>query len=402
MSYLDVFRMAINAILTNAVRSILTALGIVIGVASVIAMVHLGQAATLSVTQQIESMGSNLLIVQSGTRGRGPGGTRQSSPSLTLADADAIRNEIDGVTVAPLVQSNATLVWSAKNYPATIYGTTLDFFEIRNWKAKSGRVMEESEMTTGRSVCVIGTTIVTEVFGTTDPLGATLRLGRTSCQVVGVMDPKGATFGEDLDNTVIMPIKTVQQRIVGSTDVRQVYVSADDAAILPRVRTGLESLMRQRRGITGRKDDDFNIRDMAEMADTLKGTTATLTMLLGAIAAVSLLVGGIGIMNIMLVSVTERTREIGIRIAIGATVRDVLTQFLVEAITLSMLGGLLGVALGIVGTYFATKQMNLPFVLTPEVMLVGFGFSVLIGVVFGFVPARKAAQMNPVEALRHE
>jgi putative ABC transport system permease protein len=402
MSYFDVFRMAVGAILTNAVRSILTALGIVIGVASVIAMVHLGQAATLSVTQQIESMGSNLLIVQSGVRGRGPGGTRQSSPSLTGVDALAIRNEIGGVTVAPLVSSSATLVWSAKNYPAAVYGTTLDFFVIRNWQAKSGRIMDESEMSAGRSVCVIGTTIVTEVFGNKDPLGATLRLGRTSCQVVGVMNPKGATFGEDLDNTVVMPIKTVQQRILGNTDVRQIYVSADDAAILPRVRTELESLIRQRRGITGHKEDDFNIRDMAEMAAALKGTTATLTMLLGAIAAVSLLVGGIGIMNIMLVSVTERTREIGIRIAIGATVRDVLTQFLVEAITLSMLGGLLGVALGIVGTYFATKQMNLPFVLTPEVMLVGFGFSVLIGVVFGFVPARKAAHMNPVEALRHE
>ncbi|MEZ4458994.1 MAG: ABC transporter permease [bacterium] len=402
MSYFDIFRMALGAILTNAVRSILTALGIVIGVASVIAMVHLGQAATLSVTQQIESMGSNLLIVYSGVRGRGPGGTRQNSPALTSADAEAIRREVDGVTVAPLVSSNATLVWSAKNYPAAIYGTTLDFFVIRNWEAQSGRIMDESEISSGRSVCVIGTTIEKEVFGAQDPVGATLRLGRTSCQVIGVMTSKGATYGEDLDNTVLMPMKTVQQRMLGNSDVRQIYVSADNAAILPRVRTDLESLMRQRRSITEGKEDDFSIRDMAEMASALKGTTATLTMLLGAIAAVSLLVGGIGIMNIMLVSVTERTREIGIRIAIGATVRDVLTQFLVEAVTLSMLGGLLGVALGVVGTYFATQQMNLPFVLTPEVMLVGFGFSVLIGVVFGFVPARKAAQMNPVEALRHE
>lgn len=402
MTTFDVLRMALGAILRNKVRSFLTALGIVIGVASVIAMVHLGQAATAAVTERIASMGSNLLIVQSGFGGRGPGGARSSSTALTNEDVAAIRSDVLGVTVAPVVSSSQTLVWSAKNYPASVYGTTMEFFEIRNWEPQSGRNFDQAELAGGRSVCVVGTTIQKEIFGDDDPIGQTLRLGRTSCQVIGVMTSKGATFGEDLDNTVVVPLRMAQQRITGSTDVRQIYVSADTESALTRIKTELTTLMRERRNIAPGKDDDFFIRDMAEIAATLQGTTATLTMLLGAIAAVSLLVGGIGIMNIMLVSVTERTREIGIRIAIGATVRNVLTQFLVEAVTLSMLGGLLGVALGVAGTYVATKQMKLPFILTPEVMLLGFGFSAIIGVVFGFVPARKAANLNPIEALRHE
>lgn len=402
MNYLDIFRMAIGAILRNKVRSFLTALGIVIGVASVIAMVHLGQAATISVTERIAGMGSNLLILQSGVAMRGPGGTRQSSPPLEILDMEAIRRDIADVNVAPVVSANQTLVWSGKNYPASIVGTEPVFFEIRNFTMDSGRIFDSEETETGATVCVIGANIRKEIFGNREPLGETLRVGRTACLVIGVMPTRQASFGEDLDNTVVLPMLTVQQRITGNNDIRQILVSAIYGDQLNQIKTELEALMRDRRKITRGKEDDFNIRDMQEIAATLEGTTKTLTMLLGAIAAVSLLVGGIGIMNIMLVSVTERTREIGIRIAIGALVRDVLTQFLVEAITLSMLGGLMGVILGVVATHFATKQMNLPFVLTPEVMLVGFGFSVIIGVVFGFVPARKAANLNPIEALRHE
>jgi putative ABC transport system permease protein len=216
------------------------------------------------------------------------------------------------------------------------------------------------------------------------------------------MATKGASFGEDLDASIVMPISVVQQRFLGSQDVRQIYISAHDKSALPSVTAEVNALMRERRGIQRGAQDDFNIRDMQEIAETLEGTTRTLTMLLGAIAAVSLLVGGIGIMNIMLVSVSERTREIGVRLAIGALVRDVLAQFLAEAIALSMFGGLVGVVLGVGATWLTTTKMNLPFVLTPEVMLVGFGFSVLIGVVFGYVPARKAANLNPIEALRYE
>jgi len=401
MNYLDIFRMAIGAILRNKVRSFLTALGIVIGVASVIAMVHLGQAATISVTERIAGMGSNLLILQTGVA-RAPGGTRQATAPLTLDDVDAIRRDLMDVTVAPVVTGNQTLVWSGKNYPASIIGTEPEFFEIRNLGLVSGRHFDHEEAATGATVCIVGSNIRKEIFGNAEPLGETLRAGRTSCQVIGVMPPRQASFGEDLDNTVIFPLVAVQQRITGNQNVRQILVSAHHGDLLAQINADLASLMRDRRKVPPGRDDDFNIRDMAEIAATLEGTTKTLTMLLGAIAAVSLLVGGIGIMNIMLVSVTERTREIGIRIAIGALVRDVLTQFLVEAVTLSMLGGLLGVGLGIVATHFATQQMNLPFVLTPEVMLVGFGFSVIIGVVFGFVPARKAANLNPIEALRHE
>ena len=401
MNYFDIFRMAIGAILHNKVRSFLTALGIVIGVASVIAMVHLGQAATISVTERISSMGSNLLVLRP-SFARSASGVRQASQPLTLEDVETIRRDLMDVTVAPVVEANATLVWSGKNYPASIIGTDLEFFVIRNLMPQSGRLFDQEEVDDGNTVCLIGANIRSEIFGRNDVLGQNLRVGRTSCQVIGVLPTRQANFGEDLDNTVLMPLLAVQQRLTGDQNVRQILISATYADMMESVKSELERLMRDRRKISPGKEDDFNIRDMAEIAATLEGTTKTLTMLLGAIAAVSLLVGGIGIMNIMLVSVTERTREIGIRIAIGALVRDVLTQFLVEAVTLSMLGGLLGVALGIVATHFATQQMNLPFVLTPEVMLVGFAFSVLIGVVFGFVPARKAAHLNPIEALRHE
>ncbi|TXD33093.1 FtsX-like permease family protein [Lujinxingia vulgaris] len=395
----DTLTMAFVAIARNKVRSVLTALGIVIGVASVIAMVHLGQAATRSVTESISSMGSNLLIVQTG-RGRGRGGVRGAATAFTHEDVELMARQIPGVLVAPQANTQATLVYGGINHAASVMGTTNDFFTIRNWALERGRLFDPEEQESAATVCVIGHTVATTMFGSGEPLGQTLRVGRSACQIIGVLASKGASLGQDLDDVVVMPTLAVQRRLIGNLDVRSIYVSALVDGSTARVKADIERFLRERRPDAG--EDSFYVRDMQEIADTLAGTTRTLTLLLGAIAAVSLLVGGIGIMNIMLVSVTERTREIGIRIAIGARVRDVLVQFLVEAVAISTLGGLIGVMLGVGGTYIATSKMGLPFVLSTETMLVGFGFSAIIGVVFGFVPARKAARLNPIEALRHE
>ncbi len=400
MRTVDIFSMAFVAIARNKVRSFLTALGIIIGVGSVIAMVHLGQAATQSVADNISQMGSNLLVVSTGRGGRGPGGVRIVSKPFTHEDVEAIRNDVRGVLVAPTVTTNQNLVHGNVNHNGSVLGTTNEYFPTRNWDLAGGRLFTDEEMYTAARVCVLGSTVTRTLFGGSEPIGQTIRVGRSSCEVVGILAPKGASFGQDLDDVVAMPITSVQSRIVGHRDIRTIFISAIEDGTTSRVHDEIDELLRHRRGSS--MEDDFFVRDMQEVADTLEGTTRTLTMLLGAIAAISLLVGGIGIMNIMLVSVTERTREIGVRIAIGARVRDVLWQFLVEAVAISCLGGILGVGLGIVGTYVATDKMELPFLLSTEVMLIGFAFSVAIGVIFGYVPARKAANLNPIEALRHE
>ncbi len=402
MKLTDTLGMAIGAIARNKIRSILTALGVVIGVGSVIAMVHLGQAATQSVTDRISQMGSNLLIVQPGADRHHRGGAAGTAQPFTPRDVAAIEREIYGIIAAPARSARATLVYGNINHQASVEGTTNAFLDIRNWEIATGRRFEQREMDTGAAVCMLGKTVVDTLYEGKDPLGSSLRVGRTACQVVATLAPKGGSFGQDQDDMIIMPLKAVQRRLLGNPDISVIYVSATEDGTTARVKSDLEALLRQRRKPGPDGGDDFHVRDMQEIADTLKGTTETLTALLGAIAAVSLLVGGIGIMNIMLVSVTERTREIGIRLAIGARASDVLTQFLVEAIVLSTLGGLLGVALGVGATWLATSQMHLPFVLSPNTMLLGFSFSAVVGVVFGYVPARKAAHLNPIEALRHE
>jgi putative ABC transport system permease protein len=401
MRFGDVIRMSSGSIARNKVRSLLTALGIVIGVASVIAMVHLGQSATRSVTDSISAMGSNLLIVQPARSMRGAGGVRMSSPPFARDDVAEIERAIAGVIAAPVVTTTQTLVFSHVNHSAQVLGTTSDYFAIRNWALSSGRGFDEEEIERAATVCVVGATVAHTMFGAGDPLGRRLRVGRSSCEVIGVLEARGASMGQDQDDTVVLPVGAVQSRLLGSRDVRSIYVSALEDGTTARVKRELEDLLRDRR-TSSRGEDDFFVRDMQEVADTLEGTTRALTLLLGAIAAVSLLVGGIGIMNIMLVSVTERTREIGIRLAIGAKVRDVLTQFLLEAVALSCLGGALGVLLGVGGTWLATQQMGLPFLVSTQTMLVGFAFSALVGVIFGYFPARKAAKLHPIDALRHE
>lgn len=400
MRILDILGMAFSAIARNKVRSFLTALGVIIGVGSVIAMVHLGQSASKQVTDSISSLGTNLLTVSPAFSRRGAGGVRVVHPSFTAEDLVAIEQDLTDVMVAPIVETSDSLVYANVNHSGSVMGTTNDYFTIRNWGLTKGRFFDDEELASSSTVCILGHSAAQTMFGPSEPLDKTLRVGRISCLVIGVLESKGASMGRDLDDVVIMPVGTVQSRLVGSLDIRSIYVSVlrDDAR--ERTKSELESLLRDRRGDKG--EDSFRVFDMQEFTDSMEESSRALTLLLGAIAAISLLVGGIGIMNIMLVSVTERTREIGIRIAIGARVRDVLIQFLVESIVISCMAGLMGVILGIGGTYLATSKMGMPFILSTDTMILGFGFSVIIGVVFGFFPARKAARLNPIEALRHE
>ncbi|HEY7776223.1 MAG TPA: ABC transporter permease [Kineobactrum sp.] len=402
MSPVDTLAMALQAIARNKMRSFLTTLGIIIGVASVVAMVHLGQSATRSVTDTIADIGSNLLFVMPGTSQRGPGGIRTTAEPFDRDDVTAIREQVPGIRVAPAVTTSATVVYGNANQVIRIEGTSNDYFMVRNHPVARGRRFQDSEAKAGAAVCVIGPTVVEDIYLGAEPLGTTLRVGRTACRVIGVLEAKGESMGQDRDQIVLMPIKAVQRRLIGNLDVQAIYVSALVDGSTQRVKRDIESLLRQRRPGGTDGEDDFYVRDTQDIADALARTTQTLTALLGAIAAVSLLVGGIGIMNIMLVSVTERTREIGIRLAIGARSGDVLTQFLVEAIVLATLGGAIGLGLGLGGSWLAIQQLDMPFAVSPGVLLLGFSFSVVIGVIFGFFPARKAAHLNPIDALRHE
>jgi len=311
---------------------------------------------------------------------------------------------VPGIIVAPTASVRETVVHGSGSYTTTITGGTNELLEVRSMDIAQGRAFEERELS-GAAVCIIGQTIIDELYDPTsgdEALGSSLRIGRTPCQVIGVLESKGQSLGMNQDDVILMPLSAVQRRLIGNDDVSTIYVSALEEGTTKAIKDELEALLRKRRGIRLGAEDDFYVRDMQEIADALASTTATLTGLLGAIAAVSLLVGGIGIMNIMLVSVTERTREIGVRLAIGARAREVLLQFLVEAIVLSLLGGFIGVVLGVGGTLLLVRQLDMPLVISGQVVLIAFAVAATIGVVFGYVPARKAARLNPIDALRHE
>ncbi len=396
--------LALRAIRRNVLRSSLTILGIVIGVAAVITMVTLGGGATAQVTAEISSLGSNMLQVRPGQDFRGPGGTRSSADDFKIEDAEAISREVFGLeAVAPTASTNTQVISGNRNWSTTIMGVTNAFLQVRDWSLASGREFTEAELRSGRAVCIIGATVKTELFGETDPVGQTIRLKKISSQVIGVLESKGQTgFGQDQDDMVLIPLRAFQRRLKGDSDVGAIYVSALDGISTTTVKEDIERLMRERRHISSGQDDNFHVRDMQEIVSTLTSTTRVLTALLGAVAAVSLLVGGIGIMNIMLVSVTERTREIGTRLAIGALEREVLMQFLIEAVVLSSFGGLIGVILGLVSAGIGAQILGMPFVLNPGIVAIAFVFSAAVGVVFGFFPARQAARLDPIEALRHE
>ena len=396
--------LALRAIRRNVLRSSLTILGIVIGVAAVITMVTLGGGATAQVTAEISSLGSNMLQVRPGQDIRGPGGTRSSADRFKIEDAEAISREIFGLeAVAPTASMNTQVISGNRNWATSIMGVTNAYLQVRDWSLKSGREFTEAELRSGRAVCIIGTTVKKELFGDKDPVGQTIRVKKISSQVIGVLESKGQTgFGQDQDDMVLIPLRAFQRRLKGDTDVGAIYVSALDGMSTTTVKEDIERLMRERRRIASGEDDNFHVRDMQEIVSTLTSTTRVLTGLLGAVAAVSLLVGGIGIMNIMLVSVTERTREIGTRLAIGALEREVLMQFLIEAVVLSSFGGLIGIVLGLVSAGIGARILGMPFVLNTGIVAIAFVFSAAVGVVFGFFPARQAARLDPIEALRHE
>jgi putative ABC transport system permease protein len=396
--------LALRAIRRNVLRSSLTILGIVIGVAAVITMVTLGDGATAQVTTDISKLGSNMLQVRPGQGFRGPGGTRSTADMFEVDDAEAISREIFGLeAVAPTASRSQQAIYGNKNWSTSVMGTTNAYLQVRDWGLESGRQFTEGELRSGRTVCILGSTVRDELFGDQDPLGATIRLKKLSCQVIGVLESKGQTgFGQDQDDIVMVPLRTLQRRIAGNTDVDAIYVSAHEGISTNAVKEDIEAVMRERRRTAPGEDDNFHVRDMQEIVSTLTSTTRVLTGLLGAVAAVSLLVGGIGIMNIMLVSVTERTREIGTRLAIGALEREVLMQFLIEAVVLSSFGGLFGIILGLLAAAAGAHVLGMPFVLNPGIVAIAVVFSAAVGVIFGYFPARKAARMDPIEALRHE
>jgi putative ABC transport system permease protein len=394
--------MALRELRRNTLRSLLTMLGIVIGVAAVIALVNIGEGATARVKADIGKLGDNLLIVRPGAARRSMSFTQ--APPFKLGDAEAIAREVGGVkAVAPTVGTVQLAVWGNVNRQTTIMGTDNAYLEVRGYALEGGRPFAASELSAGSAACVLGATVQSSLFGERDPLGQSLRVGKISCMVIGTLTAKGESgMGQDQDDMILMPLRTVQRRLLGTTDVSTLFLTVRKDRSTQSVSQQTEALLRQRRGLQVGQESDFSVRDMQEVAETMSQATAALTVLLGAIAAVSLLVGGIGIMNIMLVNVTERTREIGVRLAIGALASDVMIQFLLEAVVLSALGGTLGIGVGLGLSWSVTRALNVPFVVQPPVVALAFGFSALVGVMFGFLPARKAASLNPIEALRHE
>jgi len=396
--------LALRAIRRNALRSSLTILGIVIGVAAVITMVTLGGGATQAVADQIRGLGSNLLNVRPGQQPRGPGGARQVARPFEAKDAEAIRAEIPGIAaVAPTAGRALLAIHAEANWLTNVTGTDNAYFKVRNWPLAAGREFTEAELRAGAMTCILGASVRRKLFGAQDPLEASIRLGMLACRVIGVLQAKGqATFGIDQDDIVVVPLRAFQRRIAGNQYVDTILVSVRDDVSTRKVQAAIEQLLRERRRVGPREETDFHVMDMQQIVAAVSSTTQTMTLLLGAVAAVSLLVGGIGIMNIMLVSVTERTREIGVRLAIGAMERDVLLQFLVEAVMLSLLGGIAGVLAGLGASAAGAALLGLPLVLDAWIVAVAFLFSGVVGVVFGYFPARKAAQLNPIDALRHE
>ena len=401
--WLNALVLAWRSIARNWLRSMLTVLGVVIGVAAVITMVTVGNGATLAIQNQIAGLGTNLLQVRPGQR-IGPGSGGSFAPAFAVADAQALAQQTPGVlAVAPEARTGSVVVGNGRNWSSSIIGSTNDWLLTNNWTVAEGRVFSEEELRAGSAVCLLGETVRRELFGPVSPLGATVRIRQVPCEVVGVLGSKGqGAFGNDQDDLVWMPINTFQRRVVGHTRVNTLQVSMMDGVNPETVKVALREILRERRKLAEGDEDNFNILDTRQLGETLSGTTRIMTLLLSAVAAVSLLVGGIGIMNIMLVSVTERTREIGLRLAIGAREREVLLQFLIEAVVLAALGGVVGMVLALGASVGLSALMNVPFVFNLGVNVLAFVFSAAIGVLFGFVPARRAARLNPIDALRHE
>ncbi len=410
MSMGALLRIALRALAVNKLRSALTMLGIVIGVGAVIVMIAVGAGAQQRVEEQIRALGSNLLLVMPGATTAG--GVRLgfgSGSTLSEDDVAAINREIPTALAAPALRGSAQVVWGNTNWSTVIFGVTPEYLDVRQWPLATGRVFEPAEMAAAAKVCLIGATVARQLFGDADPVDQVIRIRRVPFTVIGVLEVKGQSMmGTDQDDLVLMPIKTARSRVLGSaTTARQravgtIWVKVADGIDTRGVEEDVRSLLRQRHRIQPGADDDFSLRNLAEVMAAQEASSRVLALLLAAVASVSLLVGGIGIMNIMLVSVTERTREIGLRMAVGARTRDILGQFLVEAVTLSLIGGLAGVALGLGTSLVIAHLAGWRIAISPEAVALAVAFAFVIGVFFGFYPARKAARLNPVEALRFE
>ena len=406
MDLIATVKLALRALARNKMRSGLTMLGIIIGVGAVIAMVGIGQGADQQIQQQIAAMGSNMLFVGSGSVNRG--GIRIGSgatKTLVAEDVNAILRECPAVVAAaPGSTTGTQVVFGGDNWGTRVTGTDQHYFPIRNWEVRSGTVFDQSQVDVAANVAVIGETVRKNLFGPVDALGQTVRVKNIPFTVIGVLKEKGqsAAMGDDQDDAVFVPITTYQKKITGDTWLRFIMVSAVSAEASPAAQQQMESLLRDRHRIRPGQEDDFFVRNLKDMADQAAQASKVMTILLASIASVSLLVGGIGIMNIMLVSVTERTREIGIRIAIGATEEDVQRQFLIEAFTLSAIGGAIGIVFGVAASYIISNQAHWPVLVSPTSIVVAAVFSMAIGIFFGFYPARKASRLDPIDALRYE
>jgi len=401
----NAFTLAVREISRNLTRAFLTVLGIFIGVSAIITMVTLGEGATLAVKAQISSLGSNLLTLRPGA-GFGARTSSAGVPHFTEKDAEIMGDQIAGIAaLAPVRAAGLSTIYLENSRVSSVTGTTPAYFQINKWTIAEGRFFTDADVRSGAAVCVIGNTVRTELFGSANPVGAKIRIGRASCEVIGLLKTKGQAGMGDQDDTIIVPLSAMQRRLLGKTsshDIDQIAISAQDGTDGTALIAEITLLMRQRRNLRSNQDNNFNIFDTRQIAETLGSTTQLMTMLLAAVAGVSLLVGGIGIMNIMLVSVTERTREIGIRLAIGATSGEVLLQFLIEAVTLSCIGGLLGIVLALGLCLGLAQIIHVPFNFNLQINVIAFLFSAAVGILFGYAPARRAARLNPIDALRHE
>lgn len=410
MSFLVTLRIAMNALRINKLRSALTMLGIIIGVAAVIVMIAVGRGAQARVEDQIRSLGSNIIMVQSGSfTGGGARGGSGSQSTISEDDAAALGREIDGIqAAAPTLRGTGQVVAGNANWSTTFYGVTPDYLEVRDWSIVDGRGFEPFEMAGAAKVALIGKTVAANLFGDVNPIDQVIRVRKVPLTIIGVLDRKGQNMmGQDQDDIVLMPITTARKRVIGSTqaksrNVNAIMVKTRDGADMDVAEAGMRELLRQRHRLQVGQDDDFFVRNLSEILQAQEAASRVMAILLAAVASVSLLVGGIGIMNIMLVSVTERTREIGLRMAVGAKGGDILNQFLIEAVTLSLIGGLIGILLGIGGDFLVSNFAGWRTELSIDAIFLAAGFAAVIGIFFGYYPAKKASRLSPIEALRYE
>ena len=410
MKILDAFVDALRSLKSNTLRSVLTTLGIIIGIGAVIIMVSVGNGTKEQINSMIDKLGANTMMVMPGhSSSRGVSGGSGSLPTLTEDDAWAIHNELSTVHLAaPYVRGSAQVIFGNLNWSTTVYGVTNEFFEVREWNLAGGRLFDPREIKGSSKVVLLGKTVSENLFPNQDPMGQTIRVNRVPFIVIGLLETKGQTgMGGDQDDTVIIPLSTAKKRILGGRRlagnlVGGIWVKAKNAAVVSETEEGVRELLRRRHRIAPDKDDDFRVRNMAEFMNARADSSKAMSFLLMAVASISLVVGGIGIMNIMLVSVTERTREIGLRMAVGATGGNIMSQFLIESIVLSLIGGILGVFIGVGGSFAMSAYSQWKAIIDPQSILLAFSFSAAVGIFFGFYPAHKASLLDPIEALRHE